>query len=81
MLGENFDFTYFRPGEWNIKVYRSGLHKRCKITSEEFKLNLKTSTLSVYPLSSIVLFSIHLLFCWLGLQVLYCFVFDPISNV
>jgi len=20
MLGENFDFTYFRPSEWNIKV-------------------------------------------------------------
>lgn len=43
LLGERFDFTYLRPGEWNIKVYRNGLDKRFKITSESFKVNLKSS--------------------------------------
>lgn len=43
MLGENFDFTYLRPGDWNVRVYRNGLDKRYKIVSEEFKLNLKSS--------------------------------------
>ncbi|WP_336717103.1 hypothetical protein [Chryseobacterium mucoviscidosis] len=43
MIGENFDFTYLRPGEWKMKVYRNGLDKKYKIPIENFNLTLKPS--------------------------------------
>ncbi|KQT28509.1 hypothetical protein ASG22_20130 [Chryseobacterium sp. Leaf405] len=42
-IGENFDFTYLRPGEWKVKLYRNGLDKRYKIAVENFQFNLKPS--------------------------------------
>lgn len=42
-IGENFDFTYLRPGEWKVKLYRNGLDKRYKIAVDSFQCNLKTS--------------------------------------
>lgn len=42
-IGETFDFTYLRPGEWNIKLYRNGLDKRYKIVTDSFQLSLKPS--------------------------------------
>ncbi|WP_449400527.1 hypothetical protein [Chryseobacterium wanjuense] len=43
VIGENFDFTYLRPGEWKVKIYRNGLDKRYKIPIDEFRFNLKPS--------------------------------------
>lgn len=43
MIGENFDFTYLRPGEWKVKVYRNGLDKKYKIPVESFDLTLNPS--------------------------------------
>lgn len=43
VIGENFDFTYLRPGEWKVKIYRNGLDKRYKIPIDEFQFNLKSS--------------------------------------
>lgn len=43
MIGENFDFTYLRPGEWKVKVYRNGLDKKYKIPIESFDLTLNPS--------------------------------------
>lgn len=43
LIGENFDFTYLRPGDWTIKVYRNGLDKRYKISSDKFLFTLKPS--------------------------------------
>ncbi|WP_294285039.1 hypothetical protein [uncultured Chryseobacterium sp.] len=40
-LGENFDFTYLRPGEWKVKIYRNGLDKKYKIPVEHFDLRLQ----------------------------------------
>lgn len=43
VIGENFDFTYLRPGDWKAKVYRNGLDKRYKIPIDQFEFTLKPS--------------------------------------
>lgn len=40
-IGEDFDFTYLRPGDWNVKIYRNGLDKRYKISTDRFQFTLK----------------------------------------
>ncbi|TDB59535.1 hypothetical protein [Arundinibacter roseus] len=40
-IGQEFDFTYLRPGNWKVKVYRNGLDKRYKIASELFDVDLQ----------------------------------------
>jgi hypothetical protein len=42
-IGENFDFTYLRPGTWNVKLYRNGLDKRYKISMDTFSFILNPS--------------------------------------
>jgi hypothetical protein len=42
-IGDAFDFTYLRPGDWKVKIYRNGLDKRYKISVENFDLTLKPS--------------------------------------
>lgn len=42
-IGEDFDFTYLRPGDWTVKVYRNGLDKRYKITTDRFLFTLQPS--------------------------------------
>ncbi|REC42535.1 COG1470 family protein [Chryseobacterium pennipullorum] len=42
-VGEGFDFTYLRPGDWTIKLYRNGLNKRYKISTDKFQFTLKPS--------------------------------------
>lgn len=39
-INQSFDFTYLRPGKWQLKVYRNGLNKRYKITNDYFNLEL-----------------------------------------
>ncbi|MFL9834828.1 COG1470 family protein [Chryseobacterium terrae] len=41
VLGDYFDFTYLRPGDWKVKVYRNGLDKKYKIPIDHFEFNLK----------------------------------------
>lgn len=43
VIGENFDFTYLRPGDWTVKVYRNGLDKRYKISMDKFHFTLQPS--------------------------------------
>jgi len=43
IIGEPFDFTYLRPGNWTMKVYRNGLDKRYKISTDQFQFVLKPS--------------------------------------
>lgn len=40
-VGEDFDFTYLRPGLWTVKIYRNGLDTRYKIPVDLFQLDLK----------------------------------------
>ncbi|WP_426478137.1 hypothetical protein ACP3T3_01255 [Chryseobacterium sp. CBSDS_008] len=40
-IGEDFDFTYLRPGDWTVKVYRNGLDKRYKISTDRFQFTLQ----------------------------------------
>ncbi|PWN58849.1 COG1470 family protein [Chryseobacterium viscerum] len=40
-IGDDFDFTYLRPGDWIVKVYRNGLDKRYKISTDKFQFTLK----------------------------------------
>ncbi|MFP7658431.1 COG1470 family protein [Chryseobacterium proteolyticum] len=42
-IGENFDFNYLRPGDWDIKLYRNGLDKRYKISMDAFHFTLHPS--------------------------------------
>jgi len=42
-LNEEFDFTYLRPGDWKIKIYRNGLNKRYKIAVESWEIALRPS--------------------------------------
>lgn len=42
-IGEDFDFTYLRPGDWTVKVYRNGLDKRYKISTDKFIFTLQAS--------------------------------------
>ncbi|KMQ65981.1 hypothetical protein ACM39_16320 [Chryseobacterium sp. FH2] len=42
-FGESFDFTYLRPGEWTLKIYRNGLDKRYKISMDTFQFILNSS--------------------------------------
>lgn len=50
VIGENFDFTYLRPGEWKVKIYRNGLDKRYKIPIDEFRFNLKPSEIKKFTI-------------------------------
>lgn len=43
ILGENFDFTYLKPGNWTVKIYRNGLDKRYKIPIDTLKLDIQPS--------------------------------------
>jgi hypothetical protein len=40
-IDEDFDFTYLRPGEWTVKLYRNGLDKRYKISMDKFQFTLQ----------------------------------------
>ncbi|MDR6463593.1 hypothetical protein [Chryseobacterium sediminis] len=42
-IGEDFDFTYLRPGDWTVKVYRNGLDKRYKVSNDKFQFTLAPS--------------------------------------
>ncbi|WP_312902790.1 COG1470 family protein [Chryseobacterium taichungense] len=42
-IGESFDFTYLRPGEWQLKIFRNGLDKRYKIPINQYKFILHPS--------------------------------------
>ncbi|CAA7197574.1 COG1470 family protein [Chryseobacterium potabilaquae] len=42
-INNPFDFTYLRPGEWKVKVYRNGLDKRYKIVMSTFQFTLTPS--------------------------------------
>lgn len=42
-IGDPFDFTYLRPGEWKVKLYRNGLDKRYKISAENYLFTLKSA--------------------------------------
>lgn len=42
-IGEDFDFTYLRPGDWIVKVYRNGLDKRYKVSNDKFQFTLQPS--------------------------------------
>ncbi|SDJ49324.1 hypothetical protein [Chryseobacterium jejuense] len=42
-VGEDFDFTYLKPGDWTVKLYRNGLDKRYKISTDQFQFTLKPS--------------------------------------
>ncbi|RXM41664.1 hypothetical protein [Flavobacterium sp. YO64] len=35
-----FDFTYLRPGDWKLKVYRNALDSKYKILTDEINLTL-----------------------------------------
>ena len=39
-IGETFDFTYLRPGEWRVKIYGSGPQSRYSLPTEEYRLTL-----------------------------------------
>ncbi|WP_336733593.1 COG1470 family protein [Chryseobacterium sp. VD8] len=52
-VGENFDFTYLRPGEWKVKVYRNGLDKKYKIPVDHFDFILKPSEIKTLIISVI----------------------------
>lgn len=52
-VGENFDFTYLRPGEWKVKVYRNGLDKKYKIPVDHFDFVLKPSEIKTLIISVI----------------------------
>lgn len=41
VIGEYFDFTYLRPGNWKVKVYRNGLDKKFKIPIDQYEFELK----------------------------------------
>jgi len=43
IIGESFDFTYLRPGNWILKIYRNGLDKRYKISTDQLQFALKPS--------------------------------------
>lgn len=43
LLGDHFDFTYLRPGNWKVKIYRNGLDKKYKIPVDEFEFDLKSN--------------------------------------
>ncbi len=42
-IGEDFDFTYLRPGDWTVTLYRNGLDKRYKISTDKFQFTLKSA--------------------------------------
>ncbi|MBK1898270.1 COG1470 family protein [Chryseobacterium paridis] len=43
LIGDSFDFTYLRPGDWDVKIYRNGLDKRYKISVDTFHFTLHPS--------------------------------------
>lgn len=43
VIGETFDFTYLRPGEWQLKIFRNGLDKKYKIPIEQYRFSLHPS--------------------------------------
>jgi len=50
-IGEKFDFTYLRPGNWNIKLYRNGLDKRYKISIDSLNFTLNPSEIKDITIS------------------------------
>ena len=42
-IGEDFDFTYLRPGDWTVTLYRNGLDKRYKISTDKFQFTLASA--------------------------------------
>lgn len=40
-IGDDFDFTYLSPGDWTVKIYRNGLDKRYKISTDRFQFTLQ----------------------------------------
>src|SRR5690606_12253865 len=40
-IDKPFDFTYLRPGQWTVKVYRNGLNRLYKIQNDTFEVNLE----------------------------------------
>ncbi len=43
VIGETFDFTYLRPGEWQLKIFRNGLDKKYKIPIDQYRFSLHPS--------------------------------------
>lgn len=41
-LGEDFDFTYLRPGEWTVKIYGHDLNSRYTLPTEVYHISLKS---------------------------------------
>ncbi|PRD54660.1 hypothetical protein [Sphingobacterium gobiense] len=41
-LGEDFDFTYLRPGDWTVKIYGNDLDSRYSIPNKVYQLSLKS---------------------------------------
>lgn len=39
-IAKPFDFTYLRPGDWKLKVYRNGLDSKYKIHTDDLNLTL-----------------------------------------
>lgn len=40
-IGDSFEFSYLRPGSWQINFYRNGLDKNYKILDNKFNFELK----------------------------------------
>lgn len=40
-VSKPFDFTYLRPGNWQLKIYRNGLNNQYKIKTESFSFTLE----------------------------------------
>ncbi|KQS94369.1 hypothetical protein [Chryseobacterium sp. Leaf394] len=41
-VNDKFDFTYLRPGDWTVKIYRDGMDKRYKIATDKFEFTLRS---------------------------------------
>ncbi|WP_374462072.1 hypothetical protein [Chryseobacterium taeanense] len=52
-LEENFDFTYLRPGEWQLKIFRNGLNKKYKIPINQYKFLLQPSETKIIDIKVI----------------------------
>jgi len=42
ILGEDFDFTYIRPGDWTVKIYGHDLDSRYTLPTEVYQISLKS---------------------------------------
>lgn len=50
-LNEAFNFTYLRPGRWNIHVYKNGLGERVSVETNTITVDLKPAEISQINLS------------------------------